>query len=236
MDRANAHSLSPMGLGRRSTRAPRAGVQSGVVSSLHVLYERAFDQEHRGWRDLPRYLAYVGILFGVLIVEASISGSERRAAGRSGKRSSRLWVVTIFFGWTMHFLLAGRVAWRLVIRPALFTALLWVALHPHRQRRRARPRLRGRLAATTRSEAGLPEQRRGFSRVKPTGALTCPRCAERRARCDQLARPQTKVIATTQGELPGVQLDAPPRRWPLLVRPREEVQAVRQFDHPVLAP
>ena len=103
-------------------------MQSGVVSSLQVLYERAFDQEHRGWRDLPRYLAYVGILFGVLIVEGSISGSERRAAGTVGQALLTFVVVTIFFGWTMHFLLAGRVTWRLVIRPALFTALLSVAL------------------------------------------------------------------------------------------------------------
>jgi hypothetical protein len=56
-----------------------------VVSSLQVLYERAFDQQHRGWRDLPRYIAYVGILLGVLIVEGSISGPERRAAGAVGQ-------------------------------------------------------------------------------------------------------------------------------------------------------
>src|SRR5947209_19751475 len=33
-----------------------------VVSSLQVLYERVFDQQHRGWRELPRYFLSFGIL------------------------------------------------------------------------------------------------------------------------------------------------------------------------------
>ena len=39
-----------------------------------------------------------------------------------------LGVVTCFFAWTMHFLLAGRVSWRLLLRPAIVTALLWIGL------------------------------------------------------------------------------------------------------------
>lgn len=99
-----------------------------VVSSLGVLYERAFDQQHRGWRDLPRYFAYVGILLGVLIAEGSISGPERRAAGPVGQALLTFVVVAIFFAWTIHFLLSGRVAWRRVIGAALVTALLWLGL------------------------------------------------------------------------------------------------------------
>ena len=37
-------------------------------------------------------------------------------------------VATIFFIWTMHFLLDGSVSWRLLVRPAVLTAALWVAL------------------------------------------------------------------------------------------------------------
>jgi membrane protein len=33
-----------------------------------------------------------------------------------------------FFWWSMYFLLAGRVSWRVLVRPALLTALLWVGL------------------------------------------------------------------------------------------------------------
>ena len=99
-----------------------------VVASLQTLYERVFDQEHRGWRDLPRYLAWVSILLGALIAEGSINGPERRAAGPVVQALVTFVAVAIFFAWTIHFLLAGRVPWRRVIRPALVTALLWVAL------------------------------------------------------------------------------------------------------------
>ena len=99
-----------------------------VVASLQTLYERVFDLEHRGWRDLPRYLAYVAILLGVLIAEASINGSERRAAGPVVQALLTFVVVVIFFAWTIHFLLDGRVPWRRVVRPALVTALLWLGL------------------------------------------------------------------------------------------------------------
>jgi membrane protein len=34
----------------------------------------------------------------------------------------------LFFGWTMHFLLDGRVPWRSLVRPAVLTAILWTAL------------------------------------------------------------------------------------------------------------
>jgi membrane protein len=36
--------------------------------------------------------------------------------------------VTAFFWWTMYFLLAGRASWRILLRPAALTALLWIGL------------------------------------------------------------------------------------------------------------
>jgi len=49
-----------------------------------------------------------------------------------------------------------------------------------------------------------------------------------RTRKDRSSRPR-------RGELPGVELDRPARRGPLLMRPREEVQTIRQLDRAVLA-
>jgi membrane protein len=93
-----------------------------VVASLQTLYERAFDLEHRGWRDLPRYFAYVGSLLGALIAEGSVSGSVRRAAGPVAQAALAFVVVAVLFAWTMHFLLAGRVPWRRGVRQALVGA------------------------------------------------------------------------------------------------------------------
>jgi membrane protein len=99
-----------------------------VVRSLQVLYERAFDQEHRGWRDLPRLLAWVAVLLGALIVQAIVHGPVRSTFGPVIEVLVRILAETIFFAWTMHFLLAGHASWRVLIRPALVTAILWLGL------------------------------------------------------------------------------------------------------------
>ncbi len=99
-----------------------------VVSSLQVIYERLFEQEHRGWRDIPRFIAWVFALLGVLIIDGIINKPVRTAADPVVETALSFVVVAAFFGWTMHFLLAGRVRWRLVIEPALVTAVLWTVL------------------------------------------------------------------------------------------------------------
>ena len=99
-----------------------------VVASLQVVYERLFDVKHRGWRDFPRYVAWVAIVLGVLVVDGFVDGPTRRAVGPVIETLATFAVATLFFGWTMHFLLDGRVPWRRFIRPALVTAILWVAL------------------------------------------------------------------------------------------------------------
>ncbi len=136
LDRQGAHIVS--GLFRNSPTHAVVPIVTGllftfagvvaVVASLQVLYERVFDQGHRGWRDIPRYFAWVGILLGVLIAEGSITGPERRAAGTVVQALVTFVVVALFFAWTIHFLLAGRVPWRRVIRPAVVTALFWIGL------------------------------------------------------------------------------------------------------------
>jgi membrane protein len=99
-----------------------------VVGSIQVLYERCFDREHRGRRGLPRRVLYVIVLLGVLIAQAAIYRPIRTAVGPVILLLVRFVLATIFFWWTMHFLLASRVPWRVLIRPALVTALLWIVL------------------------------------------------------------------------------------------------------------
>jgi membrane protein len=99
-----------------------------VVQSLQVLYERVFEQEPRGWRGFPRVLIWLVILLGFLALQAALDRPLRTAVGPVLSRAVSVVVVMLFFGWTMHFLLAGRVHWGLVIRPALVTGLLWLCL------------------------------------------------------------------------------------------------------------
>jgi membrane protein len=98
-----------------------------VVGSLQLLYERVFDQDHRG-RHLPRLIIWVAVFLLAAIGEAAFGRPVRTAVGPVVQGLLDFVVVTVFFGWTMHFLLAGRVPWRRVIRPALVSGLLWVGL------------------------------------------------------------------------------------------------------------
>jgi membrane protein len=99
-----------------------------VCSSLQTIYERAFGQETRGWRDVLRYLTWVGVLFGVLVAESVISSPVHASLGPVGAGVVTYVGTAAFFWWTMYFLLAGRVPGRVLVRPALVTALLWVGL------------------------------------------------------------------------------------------------------------
>ena len=99
-----------------------------VAGSLRVIYERVFGLPHRGWKDVPRLATWAAVLFGVLVAESVISDPVRVVVGPVGQRLVTAAGVFAFFWWTMHFLLAGRVRWRRLVRPAILTALLWMGL------------------------------------------------------------------------------------------------------------
>src|SRR5438270_5339782 len=55
-----------------------------VVSSLQLIYERIFGQEPRGWRNLPRGIAWVGVLFALLAFDGVVNRPVHHAAGAAG--------------------------------------------------------------------------------------------------------------------------------------------------------
>ena len=94
-----------------------------------MVYERVFGRQHRGWRDVLRFLSWVGVLFGVLVTEDIISKPIHAAGGPVAQGLVTYAGTAAFFWWTMHFLLAGRVPpWRRLIHAAVVTALLWIGL------------------------------------------------------------------------------------------------------------
>jgi membrane protein len=99
-----------------------------VVKSLQVTYEDVFEQSHRGWRDLPRFGVWVTVLLGALVTEGHFGGPLRSAAGPVARGLVSFALITVFFLWSMHFLLVGRMTWRSLVRPALVSSVLWVGL------------------------------------------------------------------------------------------------------------
>jgi membrane protein len=97
-----------------------------VAGSLQVIYEQVFEQPHRGWRDVLRFVTWIGVMFGVLVAESVISGPVHAAGGPVLQGLVTYAGLTGFFWWTMRFLLAGRVPWRRLMHAAILTALLWI--------------------------------------------------------------------------------------------------------------
>lgn len=100
-----------------------------VASSLQLIYERLFGQSHRGVRDLPRRLIWIAAVCGVIALDSVIGRPIRDASGGRGLVDVvSAAIFTLFFWWTVHFLLAGRVGWRRLLPSAVATGALFVVL------------------------------------------------------------------------------------------------------------
>jgi membrane protein len=101
-----------------------------VASSLQQIYEKVFGQDHhRGLGELSRLLTWIVVLCGAVVVE-SLAERPVSAAVVGGWLAPLVTVaiMTPFFWWTMHFLLAGRVRWRTLLPSALITGVFYGAL------------------------------------------------------------------------------------------------------------
>jgi membrane protein len=101
-----------------------------MAITLQIIYERAFGHEHRrSVRNVLRCSAWVAML-GALLVADGVLSRVLRDSPASAVVSGLvdLAALTLFFWWTIHFLLAGRQSWRSVFRAALTTALFWIGL------------------------------------------------------------------------------------------------------------
>jgi membrane protein len=100
-----------------------------VASSLQQIYEKIFRQDHRGIRDLGRLLAWIVVL-GVAVVTESLAGGRVSSVAAGGWLAPLVTVaiMTPFFWWTIHFLLAGRVAWRTLLPSAVITGIFYGGL------------------------------------------------------------------------------------------------------------
>lgn len=107
-----------------------------VAGSLQVIYERVFGQQHRGWRDVLRFVTWAGVLFGVLVTESVISKPVHAAGGPVAQGLVTYAGTAAFFWWTMHFLLAGQgdtaPQWPTGELPSSFGVLRLLILPPAR--------------------------------------------------------------------------------------------------------
>src|SRR3954451_4298672 len=72
-----AHSVEPILTGFLFSFA---GVIA-VASSLQFIYERVFGQQPRGWRNLPRGIAWIVVLMALLALDGAISSPLKHDGG-----------------------------------------------------------------------------------------------------------------------------------------------------------
>jgi membrane protein len=95
-----------------------------VVSALQEIYEKAFDQSRRGMRNLPRFLVWIVVMAAVVAVPGVLAKPLNALPEGFGLLDVLTLAIFVpFVWWTMHFLLAGRVAWRRLFPSAVATGL-----------------------------------------------------------------------------------------------------------------
>jgi len=100
-----------------------------VASSLQQIYEKVFQVDHRGLKDLYRLLIWIVALSLTVSLESLTGGlvSKTDAGGWLADLVTAA-IMAPFFWWTMHFLLAGRVTWRRLLPSAIITGVAFGAL------------------------------------------------------------------------------------------------------------
>ena len=100
-----------------------------MASSRQQIYEKVFRQDHRGMRDLYRLLTWIVGLCLTVVLE-SLAGKPVSNVSAGGWLAPRITVaiMTPFFWWTMHVLLAGRVPWRQLLPSAVITGVFFGGL------------------------------------------------------------------------------------------------------------
>lgn len=97
-----------------------------VASSLQQIYEKAFHLSHRGRVGLLRLPIWIIALCLTVALETQVVRPLRTLpAGIGLVAVANFVIMTVFFWWTIHFLLAGRLPWRTLLPPAIVTGILF---------------------------------------------------------------------------------------------------------------
>ncbi len=105
-------------------------ILGGIAAACAVqeLYERAFELDGRGMRDVLRRLIWLAILVGWSVLVGWAAPSVHAAGGPVLLAILALAALTAFWWFTMWFLLAARISWRDLFPAAFATAIFWLGM------------------------------------------------------------------------------------------------------------
>jgi membrane protein len=99
-----------------------------AAAAIQELYERAFELDRRGVRDMVRGLIWLAVLVGCSVLAGWAGPGLRSAGGPVLLAVIGLVVFAGFWWFTIWFLLAGRISWRHLLPAAVATAVFWVGM------------------------------------------------------------------------------------------------------------
>jgi membrane protein len=99
-----------------------------AATAIQGLYERAFELDSRGTRDVLRRLIWLAVLVGCSALAGWAGPWLRGAGGPVLLGIIGLVVLTGFWWFTIWFLLGGRISWRDVFPSAVATAVFWLGM------------------------------------------------------------------------------------------------------------
>ena len=99
-----------------------------AATSVQDLYERSFDLQTRGMKDVFRRLIWLAVTVGCASLAAVAGPWLHSVGGPVLLAVAGLIGLTIYWWFTMWFLLSARVSWRALFPSAVATALFWVGM------------------------------------------------------------------------------------------------------------
>lgn len=99
-----------------------------AAAAIQDLYERVFELKSSGMKATPRRLVWLGALFVGALFASWAAPQLHSAGGPVLLGVFGLAALTLFWWFTMWFLLAGRVSWRELLPSAVATGLFWVGM------------------------------------------------------------------------------------------------------------
>ena len=105
-------------------------ILGGIAGATAVqdLYERAFELEAKGMKDIIRRLVWLVVVIGWAAAAGWVGPWLRRSGGPVVLALAGLIALTLFRWFTMWLLLGGRIQWRDLFPSALATGICWIGM------------------------------------------------------------------------------------------------------------
>lgn len=99
-----------------------------AAASVQDLYQKVFQLEPRGMRNLLNQLGWLATVIGASLIGSQVGPTIHRNLGPIVLGALLVGYFALFWWFSMWLLLAGRVRWRVLLPAAIATAVCWLGM------------------------------------------------------------------------------------------------------------